>query len=137
MLSMGSIFDKETPHQHSRQGFSRTERTVGTDFDAAVTPDTSVVIKGNTFSIRCDGLCRTKLQAVATGPANKIINNRTLDQMLSYQSLKLFWADGQGPQQWKCEIVYLITISDDINGIFYQPQSFTGSMGGESVRIQP
>jgi hypothetical protein len=98
---------------------------VGADFDAAVTPDTSVIIKGNTFSVRCDGLCRTKLQTVTTGPANTIINSRTLDQMLSYQSLKRFWTEGQRPQQWKCEMVYRISISDDINGIFYQSQSFT------------
>jgi len=97
-LFVGLILNfRQPPYNFTGQGFDRMNRSIGTDFSAAVTADTTVIIKNHLASLKGYGLDGTVLPAFRAALAKRVIHNRSLDQMPAYDPLQHAGAECHRP----------------------------------------
>ena len=115
--------------QPAGECFNGLQRSMGADFNTAVTANATIIIKADDFFIGRNGPCRANVPALTAHFTNPSLNRRTLNEMLAHIFLHGFRAEGQGDQFGQLVIGDFAKIADDFRFTIQYAQFF-GCMQG-------
>ena len=124
------------PKQFAQQGFLHTNDTMRADFQAAITPDASVVVEADSFDAVANGFDRAVFPAFAAQFACLVVHLWFLDHMSAHETVQHFRPHGYGDYVRKDKIFQHVKAAFQVDMVRQQPQFPGCPVGMEHVRVQ-